>query len=109
MKKIRDNAFHAAVVEAALADLSHEEDPVVALRKAVLVLLFLHDENAPPSIEALRRYLLLEFPPLADAFRDHKHPLLGDEVLRARVGDNVRLLIREKFGRFMAAPETTPT
>jgi len=49
-------------------------------------------------------YLLIQFSPLADAFKDHKHPLYGTDVLRARVGENLGFLLREDFATRSIAP-----
>lgn len=99
-----DDAFRAAIARAVMTDLAEEQDAVVALRKAILALLLLHDEDTIPEIEDLRAYLLLEFSPLADAFYEHKHALMGTEVLRAGVGENIRLLLQKDFARLLIPP-----
>ena len=97
-------ALRTALADAARSDLRSEPDERVALRKAILALLVLHDDDDISAVEALRMYLLVQFPPLADAFSDHKHPLFGTEVMRARVGENFRLLMREDFAILAIAP-----
>lgn len=97
-------ALRTALADAAQSDLRSEPDEGAALRKAILALLVLHDDDDVPAVESLRMYLLIQFPPLADAFTDHKHPLFGTEVMRARVGDNLRLLMREDFAKLAIAP-----
>ncbi len=101
-----NNVFEEFLVARLIRDLPKDNDPVRALRSALLgALLLLEDEDR--AARRLIDFLLLEFDPLANAFNKHKHHLFGDlEVMRARTeaGDTTLLLpedsVREQFEKW---------
>jgi len=98
------DVMRGAFAEAIIDDLESESNQRKALRKALLSLLFLNDDPDIEAVEDLRAYLLTDFAPLAGSFVNHKHPLLGDEVMRAQLATGEsRLLIREEFARRLFA------
>lgn len=91
-------------------DLALDEEEPRALRRALLGLIWLTQEDltdTPSSklVSDFIEYLLVDFPPLADCFRDHRHFLArGESVVRARLADGrLGLLIRTEFGERLLA------
>lgn len=78
-------------------ELQREPDEVVALRKALLLLILLVQDGASPCGKELTEYLLLEFKPLAAHFKEHAHPFYKDEIVgRARDQNDQVLLVVSK-------------
>ena len=91
-------------------DLELDEDDPRALRRALLGLIWLAQENLTetPSSKLVSdyiEYLLTDFAPLAGCFREHKHFFVrGESVMRAQLGDGrLGLLIRTEFGERLLA------
>lgn len=87
-------------------DLGMDEDDPRALRRALLALIWLTQEkltDTPSSklVSDFIEYLLIEFVPLADYFREHRHFLArGESVMRGRLADgSTGLLIKTEFGQ----------
>jgi hypothetical protein len=65
-----------------------------ALRIALLHAIVLLQDDASPEARNFCRFLLLEFSPLADSFKDHKHHYFASvEVMRAESADGAATLI----------------
>jgi hypothetical protein len=96
-------------------DLTMDEDETRALRRALLALIWLVQENlaSDPSSGIAAdfiEYLLLRFPALAEHFdSEHRHCLVrGEDVMRAQLdGERVGLLIRTEFGNALLAEGLT--
>jgi hypothetical protein len=87
-----------AVVEAVIPDLSAEPDEQVALRKALLALIQLTQDEVSEDVSAFVDYLLYAFPPLSGSFVDDRQPFISDEeVTRDHLGPHARLLLRDDF------------
>lgn len=96
--------FETALLELAMGDLRATEDPQLALRKALLVLLFITGDDAEREHRGIfRSFLLALFPPLAEQFVNHRHVLFGDvQVMRARQADD-RLALFANVNRLSSA------
>ncbi|OGC62582.1 hypothetical protein A2264_01105 [candidate division WWE3 bacterium RIFOXYA2_FULL_46_9] len=80
-----------------MGELEREPDEVVALRKALLLLILLVQDDASPCGKELTEYLLLGFQPLAAHFKEQAHPFYKDEIVgRARDQNDQVLLVVSK-------------
>lgn len=92
------NVFNAAVTRVLVAELNTDEDPLRALRKALLGLIFLIEDEAPDDLVPLLEYFITAFRPLAAYFQDDVQPFLGEHpIQRRRVGTRMELLLREEL------------
>ena len=100
-------AFSAMLGEVAIGELQTETDEVRALRKALLAMLAIHGECCGEWLNRFHAYLLLEFAPLADHFRDDKQLFIGaQEVMRGRTQEgNVALFLPEALAHLIATYE----
>lgn len=87
-----------AVVEAVIPELGVEPDDQQALRKALLTLIRLTQDEASDDVSAFIDYLLLSFSPVSASFVNDRHSFVrGEHVTRDRSGDHARLLLRDEF------------
>lgn len=65
-----------------------------ALRRALLFLVLLVQEDEREAVREFVAFVLQSFPAIANAFVNHKHPLVGGiEVLRAQNADGRQQLL----------------
>lgn len=90
---------YLALARAAVVDLIGETDEQRALRKALLLLVFMLQEQTDPGVTCFIDYLLAGFSPLTRWFEQNHHPFVGDEhVFRATLPDGHQaLLIRRDY------------
>ena len=78
-------------------ELERESDEASALRKALLLLILLVQDDASACGKELTEYLLTAFNPLAAHFKEHAHPFYKDEIVgRARDQNDQVILVVSK-------------
>jgi hypothetical protein len=80
-------------------ELSRTSDEGDALRRAIITLAILIGEDADEPTRAFIEHLLLEFPPLAEHFTDHTHPIIpGHKVVCGLTAEgNTAIFLSESF------------
>lgn len=81
------------IADSLMEELDSEDDESVALRKALLLLIMLVQDEAPPTGTAIIQKLLTEFPPLSEYFIRNDFQLLRDLMIGRRIDDNNNLVL----------------
>lgn len=93
-----DEAILLNFSKALKQELLGEIESRIALRKAVLGIIFLIQQDQSQILQDYIDFLLMTFPPLSEHFDDNKHPLINEEkIMRARNEETISLLIRADF------------
>jgi hypothetical protein len=81
-------SFEALLSNRVVKELRGTKRATDALRIALVHAIVLLQEDESPEARNFCRYLLLDFPPLANAFKEHKHPYFeAVEVMRHETAD----------------------
>ena len=95
-----------SIANAIFEDLYEETDANLALRKALLLVIFLSQDKVTKTVRQVYAELLDDlFEPLASHFVDHNHPFFRDFVIGRRVDNegNVMLALPPEIMDFFGA------
>lgn len=80
--------LNETIIQHVMPDLSNEKDTEMALRKALLTLIALVQEDTTHTTQVFIQYLLRKFPPLSKAFQKNCHPMIQDIEWIRKIGSD---------------------